>query len=196
MSLSDITQELALAASLPVAVYSAVAIFLIKEILEWRRRSKADRVKMRVMKSVLSHECERNNWFLKSLRSIAADFAYDQSPYIVQTGSSGRQSYEFHDGAELRSGGSIPSLHLNAFEKFAVEAAYVDGEFAELVREALDSLLEAQHLRNSLIEYSGDEMMQDGFFPYAVGELDRINAALSKLYMACSGAELKDHRLR
>ncbi|TCA02427.1 hypothetical protein [Rhizobium leguminosarum] len=191
--------------SLPAAVYSAIILFCVKEFLEWRRRRGADARKLSVYKRVLAHECERNYWLIKVLRDLASGGQQWETPYRITTEASGRQSWGFYDpNGTLARGGSLPKVKLDTIERLAVEVAYVDGLLAEKVREALDSVLELQHLRNSAVDYGNDQPgghisagdLQEGFFDYALSELEDHYKSLSKLYLACTGKELRQHRLR
>lgn len=183
--------------ALPAAVYSAILLFLIKEFVEWRRRKRADRKKIDVYKRVLAFECERNNWFIKSAKRI--DWLSDAEilHYRIDNKSSGRQSFTlvYKDGTDGRGGG-LPKVRLDVFEKLAVEASYVDDKLAAKISVALDGVLELQHLRDSILEFSEDSMMQEGFWHYARKELERSYEKLSELYLTCTGKPLEDHHLR
>lgn len=183
--------------TLPAAVYSAILLFLIREFLEWRRRKRADRKKIEVYKRVLAFECERNNWFIKSAERI--DWLNDTeiSHYRIDNKSSGRQSFilVYKDGTDGR-GGSLPKVRIDVFEKLALEASYVDDKLAAKISVALDGVLELQHLRDSIVEFSEDSMMQEGFWHYARKELECSHEKLSELYVTCTGKPLESHHLR
>ncbi|WP_457579228.1 hypothetical protein [Ensifer adhaerens] len=189
--------SLSFVTTLPAAVYSAIFLFVIKEFVEWRRRRRTDLKKVSVYKRVLAFECERNHWFIKSIRGL--DWLDDEevSHYRIIPAATGRQNYRLirKNGAEGR-GGMLPKVRIEAFEKLAVEAAFVDEELASKVSAALGAVLELQHLRDSVIEFSDDPVMQGGFLRYAKSEAERSFELLSALYKACTGKVLKDHHLR
>lgn len=189
--------SLSFATTLPAAVYSAIMLFLIKEFVEWRRRRRADRKKISVYKRVLAFECERNHWFIKSLKQMDWGSDSEISHYRIATEPSGRQSYTlvYKDGSDGR-GGRLPRVRLDVFEKLAVEASYVDDRLAAKISTAFDGVLELQHLRDSILEFSEDSIMQEGFWHYARRETERSYEKLSRLYTACTGKALENHHLR
>ncbi|MBY5614143.1 hypothetical protein [Rhizobium leguminosarum] len=188
--------------SLPIAVYAAILLFLIKETLEWARRNKADKRKLSVYRRMLAYECERNNWFIKSLQSDANKVRPEPKAYAIKTDSSGRQRFVFlgKDGTEGVSG-TFPSVHRTTFEKLAVEVGYIDPKLADKVSRALDAVLELEHIRNSIIDNApaGEDYQHDAFYAsfwgYVRKRLKGNHNSLSLLYVACTGRELKEFRL-
>ncbi|MBX5293089.1 hypothetical protein HJB96_09050 [Rhizobium sp. NLR15a] len=188
--------------SLPTAVYAAILLFLIKEGLEWNRRKRADKRKLSVFRRMLAYECERNNWFIKSLQSDAKKVRPERKAYLIKTDGSGRQRFVFlgRDGTEGISG-IFPLVHRTTFEKLAIEVGYVDPKLADKVSKALDAALELEHIRNSIIDYApGSEEYQydefyQAFWNYVRRRLKGNHDDLSLLYLACTGRGLKEFRL-
>jgi hypothetical protein len=176
-----------------------------REFLEWRRRTRIDARKLSVYKRVLADECERNHWFIKRLKDLASTGKEMSVPYKVITETSGRQSWGFYqkDDGSLLSGGTLPKVRVDTFERLAVEVTYVHQGLAQKVRAALDSVLELQHLRDGVLDYQHDQpghmsasVLQEGFFGYALDEVEEHLRTLSVLYHACTGKDLQEHRLR
>lgn len=191
--------------SLPAAVYTAIFLFAVREFLEWRRRKGIDARKLSVYKRVLADECERNHWFIKRLKDLALTGAEMKVPYKITNEASGQQSWGFYhkDDGSLASGGALPKVRVDTFERLAVEVAYVHQGLAEKVRTALDSVLELQHLRDGVLDYQNDQpghmsaaALQEGFFGYALDVMEEHLETLSVLYLACTGKVLREHRLR
>lgn len=188
--------------SLPTAVYAAILLFLTKEGLEWARRRRTDKRKLSVYKRMLAHECERNNWFIKSLQSDAAKVRPEAKAYAIKTDGSGRQRFVFlaPDGTQGASG-IFPMVHRSSFEKLAVDVGYVDERLARMVSEALDAVLALEHVRNSVIDYAPAnedyhrDAFYDSFWKHVRKQLKERHRTLSDLYRACTGKELKEHRL-
>lgn len=189
--------------TLPAAVYTAILLFVIKELLEAKRRRRTDANKLKVYKKVLAYECERNHWFIKSVVSMSNTVEKRPNAYSVETDPSGRQVFTKYDPTGEKHGGSpLPKIHTATLEKMAVEVAYVDESLAEKVADAHAAALELEHIRASIIDNvkPWDKLENDGYFAsfwrYVQEEADDAKKEFEKLYFACTGNELKSHRLR
>lgn len=188
--------------TVPVAVYSAIILFLVKEALEWRRRKRADDRKIRVYKMVLAHECERIHWFVKSMKDKALHVRRAQGGYTVRSDESGRIRFvNMRTTVEEGSSSMLPNVHEAAFEKYAIEVAYLDEQFAQKVRAAVQAALTLKHIRASVIDYADPEYeyASDGFYSafwsYVDRELEATFEQVADLYMACTGNVLSNFSL-
>lgn len=188
--------------TVPIAVYSAIILFLVKEALEWRRRKKADNRKIRVYKMILAHECERIHWFIKSMRNMALHVRRAEGGYIVRSDASGRIRF-VHKRTMVEEGSSsmLPNVNESAFEKYAIEVAYLDEQLAQKVRAAVQAALTLKHVRASVIDYADPdyEYASDGFYSgfwsYVDRELEATFEPLADLYKVCTGNVLSDFSL-
>lgn len=189
--------------SIPAAVFTAIAIFIVKELLEFLRRRRADKRRLAVYKNILADECERNRWCTKSMRSIAKTVTKEPRMYMVRNEPSGRTLFLTPDeDGDFSSGGILPVVHREKIEKLAPDIAQLDEALSKEVREALDALAELEHVRNSVIDYEKPDSRADvaafyeSFWDYVKEELDDADKQIEALYLACTGKKLENHRLR
>ncbi|WCK66819.1 hypothetical protein [Agrobacterium tumefaciens] len=189
--------------TLPAAVYAAIILFLLKEGLEWRRRTKADQRKLKVYKQVLAAECERYLWIIKTIQSMKRRVDKRPGAYRIDTDASGRQFFTTLDENGDEVGGSmLPNVRVESIEELAANVAYVDEGLATSVGNALDAALELKHLRDSILDNQNpwDKIdtpdFHESFWDYVDEEAEDAKKAFGELYLACTGKELTSHRVR
>jgi hypothetical protein len=70
---------------IPITVVAAFFLFVIKEMVEWLKRWRADKRKVAAIKILLARECELNKWTLLKLREAVTEI---------------KETFEEKDGAE------------------------------------------------------------------------------------------------
>lgn len=194
----------------PITVVAAIGIFLLKEILEWRRREAANKRKVSAIKRLIADDMERNKWTLGSLRRLLSDLSTvipaGGRTYLTSEAGYPRVHIERlnPDGELERSSSSrIPHVHRSACEKYVMDAATVDVALFSEILETLDSLAELENIRSQAInliegrvEEIGPENFIAGLADYAGDEIPDIEAQLGKLYRLCTGKDLAEHRVR
>jgi hypothetical protein len=197
-----------LSSLLPVTVVAAIAIFVVKETVEYLRRWSADRRKIHALKALIARECELNYWPVKALRSILINVPGpdEENPQVevrIERRANGRPvaCIRTLDGGSESTRG-IPEVHRELMSKFLLEIAMLNSKFFAALEPAYDSLAELEHVRQSLISIHDDEQESEidgiigSFAVYALEELRSTEAALQSLYLFCTDKALEKHRLR
>ena len=192
---------------LPATVFAALFVFVARELLEWRRRSRANQRKIEALKKLLARECELNLWTHRSLKDALehADDTLKSNPpgtMAIQRTPSGHERWEYIAGdGESRGGGFLPSVRRSIMEGATLSVAELDSPLFAALEAALEATAELDHLRGSFVNYAEDaEPLGDeffiGFVEWALGEFDVIYVGLNTLYVACTGNMLVNFRLR
>ena len=196
------------ASLLPAAAVVAIAVFLVKEALEFFRRRDANVRKLRALTALLARECELNYWTIRSLRRIIQEIPSNDDPSTqrqveIKRRSSGKPYAQIvsHDG-EFETHMNIPSVHRDLMSKFLLDIATLDKNLFAVMEPAYDALAEVDHVRESLVNIEDGTAFlsqQDwlaGFSGYALDELQEAEVLLGKLYDYCTGQPLTKFRLR
>ena len=192
---------------LPITVVAAIALFVIREVVESLRRRGANRRRISAIKKMLARECEQNNWFLRRLGDAFRGGAVGllQEPQIklrIVTNSINEPQLlsQFADG-DMFSQMPVPKCHRKALESHLLDVAIVDKTLFALMEEAYSSVLEMEHVRSSLLENLSGERKDDddfiiSFLEYGLREFDDAKASIEALYRGCTGKVLTEFRLR
>jgi hypothetical protein len=189
---------------LPPAVIAATSIFVIKEALELSRKSRARKRKIRAYKKILAEELERNYWTWKSLRSSIVRVSQDRadaeefSHRIISVPSGAKRIEGYYADGTLSSGANLPEVSRSSFERVLLGIAEEDEALYLMASSAYDEVSEMSHIRESLINFIGDQngVFLDGFIEYAIETLDRAIEPIKSLYKLCTGNELERHKVR
>lgn len=195
----------------PVTVISAVALFIVKELVEVVRRFRADRRRIMAMKMLLAEEIEQNHWtynILKRTLQVIGDILRDYpnpSFRIVRT-QSGRELFRYRHDAEddagFESGHPLPAVRQEQYERLVLDIASMDKQLFSLARTAYDAIKEMEHVRSSLVDMLDrvDPEISDGFFEsflaYADDELNDTYEEMKPFYFHIAGKELTENRMR
>lgn len=190
---------------LPVTALVAIAVFIAREVLEWRRRSKAEARKIQAVKMILARECELNFSTIRRLQYIFShasviDEENSRRKLLIEERPDGHLARMF-DEDDLEATVPVPEVHRETVAKMLIETAGLERNLFLNVEAAHDALSETEHVRSSLIHIhetekeTGNEMVS-GLADYATGELKNAEEALKKLYRFCTGEELTKARLR
>lgn len=189
---------------LPATVVVAIVLFLIKEILEQLRKYQGHKRQVDAVKQMLSDEIEKNNYTVGTLRRtlIKIKDEHDKYEITLNMKPSGSLRIEFKEDKESYGPGwPIPNISRTVFDKTYVQLASLDKELFDKAKDAYESLSEAEHVRNSLIDnIEAPHIEGDGFLvsfaEYGIEELVTVYLNLAKLYKECTGRELDKNKLR
>lgn len=185
---------------IPIAVVVAICLFMAKEVLEFFRRSKLNGRKMLAIKRFLAVECERNSFAIEKLIDHVreVDEARENGWTItIEPQQNGLPRLGIADENKNFGSGLIRPIRNDALQKYLFEMAALDGALFGIMENTLDALIEANHVRDSLIEYvSNDRQHLGGFKDYAVEELDEALDAIRDLYFKCTNEPLAKGRVR
>jgi hypothetical protein len=187
-----------LPALLPSTVIVAIALFVLREILEWNRRRHASARQVKAFKTILARECELNRWALESLKRALVEMSGQSQAelevdYEVEHKQSGQVIFKNDDGSSW----PLPQAHTELMRDNMFEVAALDEKLFSLLEPAYDSVEDLAHVRESLIEYmeTGNKHLE-GFIDYGLNELKDVESALENLFFACTRADLDKGRVR
>ena len=184
---------------LPVSVLAAVVLFIVKEIVEFFKRSSERKRKISAYKILLSEEVEKNLFTLNYLISICHAIGDEHFTGIsYRRTPSGSEQLAVHVG---REGGYGPlwNVYSSIFDKTVVDLAVIDKKLFEKSKNTYECLAEARHIRNSIIRICEDELFNEyvkSFPRYGLGVLKVAVDALDILYVECTGRKLDRPKLR
>ena len=187
-----------LPALLPSTVIVALILFGLREVLEWNRRRRANNRQIRAFKTLLARECELNRWALESLDRALIEMSGQsqadlEADYEIQRRQSGKIFFCNDDGSSW----PLPETHFDFMRDNMFAVAALDETLFALLEAAYDSVIDLEHVRNSLIEFmeNGNEHLE-AFIDYGRNELNDAKQGLEKLYFVCTGSQLDLGRVR
>lgn len=181
--------------SVPIAVYTAIAIFLIKEGLEYQRRRTGDKRKLAVFKKELIRDCQRNVWFVTVATYLVAQIEAAVEPHSVRKEPNGDISVVISYAGGAKSSMKLPKAFSATYERLAVDVGYIDTKLAAVISKAHDAALDMDFVRGSIIN-SDQKPVEFGEIDFSMvnwGNLmDRIRVAadaFAELHKVCGGGE-------
>lgn len=185
---------------IPIAVIVAIFIFAAKEVLEFLRRLRLNGRKMHAIKRFLAIECERNGYAIENLiqQVRAVDEAHKNSwPISIEKKENESTRLTIRAVGEGFSSSVVRPIHTETARQYLFEIASLNKTIFEMMEKTLDTLVEAKHVRDSLIEYVSNEPEHlGGFSYYAIGELDDALDNVRQLYFKCTNEALAKGRIR
>ncbi|EKM26100.1 hypothetical protein VCHENC03_5374 [Vibrio sp. HENC-03] len=188
--------------ALPITVVSAIVLFVLKELLESHKKSKAKKRKLSALKSVLKEELELNLWVWKQFEALLTNVqnAGEGGKYTHLVSPSGTERFELVTAEGHGMGQAFPKVVTEMHSKLVIDVAEMDADMYQKLITSFKALSELQHLRNGIVDFIHDSRMGDhyveGFTEYALEELAPIYDHLDVLYQYCTGKKLKEHRMR
>ena len=195
---------------LPITVVVAISLFIVRETLDYYRKSKEAGRKREAYKLLISEELELNLWAQKRIHSIVTDIEdeegnYPNASYTLTVKESGKEYIQGNEDGKLIFGCPVPVVHDRYYEKLISHIAELDAAFFKLSQSCYEEVRNLAHVRSGLIEallaeennepYPHD-IRKSGFLDYAKNELPMIYDAMNALYRECAGKELTEARLR
>jgi hypothetical protein len=191
---------------IPVTVIAAVSLFVIREVLDFRRKKGERRRKSLAAKSLLKFEIERNNYTKNRLFQILEDinnnFDGVEGPSefeLNKTPSSDDYYTRIDPGMDepLQSGSPLPRVHMEEFERWLPIIAEVDQKLFKSTMTMYTTIFELEHLRSGLVDYISDERhMLEGFVSYALNQSEDMDTAFKKYYKEIANTEEIPIRMR
>jgi hypothetical protein len=193
---------------LPITVTTAIVLFVVKQLLEIHRKRQERLRKMNAAKLLLSQELEKNHWSLVSFFRILDEMkkAETEAPravfslHVARNGAEHFRMKEEPDD-ESESGSWIATFHTAVYEKHLSTLAEYDQALYKVVNEAYGEIFELIHYRETLTSFlAGESIAPVGltrhFLSNMAAEKDDYYKALNKSYLALTGNDLKEWRLR
>jgi hypothetical protein len=193
---------------LPITVTAAIVLFVVKELLEIRRR-RAERLrKTKAVKLLLSQELEKNHWALISFFRILdiLNEAQDDAPravFSLHVARNGSEHFRMKEEPEDEdeSGKWIPPFSTKLYEELIATLAEYDHPLYEVVNQTYEVIIELMHYRETLTSFLARETLApvDLTYRFLAGMAEEKNDyynALNKAYRALTGNDLKESRLR
>lgn len=193
---------------LPLAAFVAIGLFILKEILEFRRKVAERRRRLDAAKRLLAFETERNVYSRNRLadvcRDIKAHVEYANTyEFCVEFWKDGKAHYRRRERrtAALASGMPIPRVHRTEIDRWLPTVAEVSEDFYQKVMSVYASISEMEHVRSSLLYYLDPDDPNErewlrAFVEYAVNEMERVEPVLLDFYQACTGSRKVPVRMR
>lgn len=147
----------ALAALVPVTALVAIAIFLGRECLEWRRRKKANQIKLRVYKRALGYESLTMRRAVDHLHTIAKMVVRAPKKYKVCSSNSGRHKIKILALAGyLEAEEPVVIPNLSTLEKLIIEVGQIDPEFSMTIEKMARRMLKIRNRVEELLDMENE----------------------------------------
>jgi hypothetical protein len=193
----------------PITAYVAFILFLLKELVEFVKKTSGEHRKIQAIKEILSEELERNLWAYKVLERTVKDSIkileeFHNPEFGINRTTTGEILFweKFDENKNSESSHPLPEVKHEKYESIVLELAQLDKMLFNSARIAYDSIKELAHVRKSLIEILEDtekskvEDLWSGFLGYAESELKNIYKSMNDFYISIKGKPLTKHRLR
>lgn len=183
---------------LSASVVVALAIFVVKEFIEWSRRQKSKKSKERAYAHVLGREIKENlesiDYFFKIIDFI---LEHEECPDIKLEFNRLIHGYESckiiagRDSLEMQ----LPKFKTIWYEKLLVDLAEKDGRLSEFVSKAYDNIYFLSEKRNLIASFMAGELSSflrlcaATTVAYLAPERERIEKELTDAYKALTGRE-------
>ncbi|WP_157839622.1 hypothetical protein [Comamonas testosteroni] len=181
---------------IPVTAVVTITLFGIKEFLEWRRRTAADRRKLQAIKKVLARDIELNYSSISNLNLMLNEIknkklSENAAEISITSRPAGGFVVRYDRGSYVQHG-----IRKDNFLKHLVDIASLDESFYKECESALNELSEAEHILLSLVHGPGADFPStpnnyyEGLADYGVQNLAKSTTAIKRFYQICTGSEL------
>tara|TARA_R100001369_G_scaffold84847_1_gene117999 strand:- start:740 stop:1390 length:651 start_codon:yes stop_codon:yes gene_type:complete len=193
---------------LPITVTTAIALFVIKEVLDHKRKGRERLRKLNAIKLLLSQELEKNYWALISFFRVLVEIkeAKIESPNAVfrlHVARNGSEHFRIKNEPEDENeqGIWIANFHTTLYEKHIATLAEYDEVLYQKVNAAYEDIFELIHYRETLTSFLAGESddpidLTRWFLADMASEKKDYYNQLSNSYRTLTGKDLKDWRLR
>jgi len=196
--------------SLPLAVYVAILIFILREILDSIKKRAAVKRKRGAFKLLLAQELEINNYAFRAIFETIKDLneivnsslpELSKVTFHLNARENGVIEYQkkYSPTDSIHSGWPIPVVKRDLYNRLLPEIAEIDKKLFNLVTETYTEIGELEHLRNGILEYTMEadkKMFLSGFPEYGLAMKNDIFSAMDKLYQYCSNSRLEKIKTR
>ncbi|MFP3924611.1 hypothetical protein [Pseudomonas sp. W5-36] len=184
---------------LPVTVIAALALFLIKEVIEFFKRRAERQRKITAYKLLLLEELRKNAWTVSSLKDMCSLISHPKLTEIsYYKSSAGSEKIRFHIST-LPETNTLWPVHTAVFEKLYVGLAEIDQDLFKDVSELYEKLAEVKHVRDHFINFSEDDEIKPfikGLHSYGTDRLEECEIAMDSLCLRITGKPLSERKLR
>ncbi|EEW1570351.1 hypothetical protein D9K03_19375 [Escherichia coli] len=195
---------------IPVSAFVAICLFVVREVLDWRRKSKAKKNEISALKKIFARECQLAWYISQKIKGLCKEFApYEQSPMnecplsfsIVRT-TAGKMRWTVTENDVSVSGGELIKPSVATFAKYLYDIAKLDSAFYENANLGYVAVIELRHFYDSIIDNEDTSQMLGlnsvmyGFSGYALEEMVWIEQGLKDLYKYYTNEELTKGLLR
>lgn len=195
---------------IPASAFVAICLFILREWLDWRRKSKTRKNEISALKKIFARECQLAWNVNEQIKTLCEKFApYEERPMhecpldlSVTKTAAGKTRYTITENNVLRSGGPLSEPSVTTFTKHLYDVSKLDSAFYEKVNLAFTAVIELKHFYESLVDNEdtakliGIDNVMYGFSGYALEEMIWIEREIKALYQYCTGEELTVGLLR
>ncbi|EFD4920188.1 hypothetical protein ACUWQO_003589 [Escherichia coli] len=195
---------------IPASAFVAIFLFIIRELLDCRRKSKARKNEIRALKQIFARECQVAWHINGQIKKLCETFEpYEKKPQherildlqVFKT-TAGKTRYIVLKSGRKQSGGLLPEPSTENFSRFLYDVSKTDSVFYEKMDAAFKAIVELKHFYDSIVDNKDSaqiieiENIMIGFSGYALKEITWIEENLRALYQFCTGEELTEGLLR
>jgi len=194
---------------LPITALIAIALFVIKELVEFFKRSRERVRKIAALKILLSEELEKNHWAFKQLFSAMAalnpnnDEYFSSQQFSLHVTREGKEHMRVRrdENEDLESNHPLLKFRFEMYERLLPSLAEVDAKLFHSVKNTYENLIELAHFRQTLTTWLAGESLFDAemtrdFLANFVDRKDKYFEKLESGYRALKGEPLKSFKLR
>lgn len=195
---------------IPASAFVAICLFIIREWLDWHRKSKAKENEVRALKKIFARECQLAWNVNGQIKTLCEKFApYEAKPMhecplnlSVSKTAAGKTRYTVTENDDPRWGGFLSEPSVATFTKHLYDVSKLNSAFYEKVNLAYTAVIELKHFYESLVDNEdtaqliGINNVMYGFSGYALEEMVWIERELKALYQYCTDEELTEGLLR
>ncbi|HCG9876123.1 TPA: hypothetical protein NJ716_003109 [Vibrio parahaemolyticus] len=190
---------------LPVTVVVAIALFVLREVVDLIKKHREKQRKTKAVKLLLAEELERNHWALSTVFRVINEIKqYTDEKKVVEyslvIARNGKEHYhaEFEEG---HSGLAIFRFDFSVYDKLLVSIAELDEQLFEALSSTYTETRELNHYRDTLLDYlSGEDLapnreMTLGFLCGLADDEVLYYEHLNSSYQLLTGQKLERKRL-
>jgi hypothetical protein len=175
---------------LSASVFTAIVIFILRELSELMRRRAATSRQVEAYKIILKRECELNSWAVTGLReTLNAMHAHPGHFQVVKTEFDLRFEFE-SDG--MRGSWPIPRVYLHDMKDSMLAVAALQSDIFERLEYGYEACRDLMNLRQNTVTYlfgQTDGYDVEALYDYGLRELEDVHTALDRLYRAWTNGE-------
>jgi hypothetical protein len=183
--------ELIQSGLLPVTALAAIALFFLREFLEWRRRASTSALRLEALKKLLATECQQNQWALNWIKQAAGDIPAalgTANTVKIENSASGQDLLVFEAPDNSFESKPLPLVYDAFLRSHLFEAAALNRDMFEKMTSSVGAVEEIRHLLRGLFEHVQDDQMHlKSWCEYANRQVDDIAKELGELYYICKG---------
>lgn len=190
---------LVLSNAFPITVVAAIILFVVKEIVEFVKKTREKARKIAAYKALIAEELLKNAWSLKALKRLCFELqepTLREIEYKKSASGTERVIVRTEEGVHETF---FWKIHTAAFEKIMTDLAVSHSKLFKSAAEVYSLLAEVKHVRESIIDFAEFEMpkhMIKGLGDYGNNTLEEASAAVKSAYKTYTGEELVGHKLR